>query len=215
MTHVHVWLAGTPGGTQWFHMVSGHIAIAADDSYFSFWPPRKIGNKHNVGLLCPCEADFSRTTIESDIEGMEHEPDESVVIDGLDEVAIRRAWVNVRRCATAYELMRVNCCTVSSRLLNAGIPVRFRWPDALDSKRDVQLRRLILGTRTEELDPNLGLPVMTPSVVLFFALLLKNRIEDHGWSEDDVLNDVRAIQRRTGQNYSFMQGLFGLLRRLR
>jgi hypothetical protein len=83
----------------------------------------------------------------------------------------------------------------------------------LNNGKNVELIRMITGTTTESLGSSFDVPSITPSVILFFALLLRNQLAVEGRSEDDVLEEVRAIQRQAGGPASLVQAFFRFLRR--
>lgn len=189
MIRVYVWFPGKPGGTKWFHAVTGHIAMQIGRDYCSFWPSKdkKGGTKENIGLIVPSPADFSKTSYNADVLGMEYPAEEVVEINGLDEQSMIREWNKIKKQKTLYELDKANCCTVTAKLLNVGFTSTKVGRSFLTQPGKSSLKDLINSS-------NYFGGIKTPSVLIFFAYLIKNQVEGLGQTEDEVMNIVRRKQ---------------------
>jgi hypothetical protein len=186
MVKIYLWFPGKPGGTKWFHAVTGHIAIQIGKDYCSFWPcqDKKDGTKENIGMITPSPADFSKVSYSADILGMEYPADDSVDIAGLDEQSMLREWNKLKKQKTLYALNGANCCTITARLLDVGFintkaGRNFMRRSEASSLKSAINSSLIYSQTT------------TPSVVLFLAYMIKNEVEGLGQAEDEIMNIVR------------------------
>jgi len=195
MAIVYVWFPGEPGANTWGHMVAGHASLQTTHGYFSFWP--RAGKKRsNEGLVAPEVADFSKTTLESDVQGMGWQPDATLPIERLDETAMMAGWTQIKADQTPYRLLDINCCTVTGHLLNLGIVKQIER----SGNRPIgkYLTSLLAATGQPWLTKTASVPMVTPSVLLFFAHLTKDYIEDTGHSEDYAAAQVQQLRGSKG-----------------
>lgn len=187
MVRVYLWFPGKPGESKWFHAVTGHITIEIGSEYCSFWPrqDKSGGSKENIGLISPSPADFSKTSYNADVLGMEYPADDFVEIVGLEEKSMICEWNKIKNQKTLYELDRANCCTVTAKLLNVGF-INTKIGRIFMAKTEKSSLRSLMN------DSNNFSGFKTPSALLFFAYLIKNEIEGHGQTEIEIMRSVRG-----------------------
>ena len=205
MTVVYIWFPGDPKRTDWFHRISGHAALRAGRTYCSFWPDMKNMGKEKVakGLFSSAPANFSRISHELDLKGMGYKNDESVDIEGLDEASVIAAWKKLKKSGISYRLLETNCCTVTNYLLNVSFQATALGVEIMATdtpvRPDTKYLHLILNASSSPtLNPGMGLPTVTPSVTMSFALLVKNALSGFPWSESEIFRFVKQRRREAG-----------------
>lgn len=197
MVEVFVWKPGDPREFRFFHLIAGHASIRIKDEYFSFWSAEGKKGKRNIGLIHASPADFSRVSYEMDREDMGYEPDAVIHIDGLNERAMIADWKRIKANATKYQLFDTNCCTVAGKLLNVGLVNTDKWRRELADRAGEWLLESLRITENESLDSASGVPTMTPSVLFYYALLVKNAMEGYKESEDELHRRVKYWKSKT------------------
>ena len=195
------------------HGIPGHVALQVGTEYCSFWPARnKKGGRENLGVIRPSAADFKKISYESDAEGMEYEADDAVELEGLNEKSVLREWKNIKGRSIKYQLLNVNCCTVSTKLLQTGF-INTSWgQDFMESHAGPNLRQVMDSASTDVTD----VMFLTPTSVLFFTYLIKNASEDWGYTERQVrdlvkqkFDEAHPLQQERGWLGAWLEGLFG------
>jgi hypothetical protein len=119
----------------------GHASLLVDATYVSWWPegrgriPSKVSNQ--VYSVSP----IRNRTLAQDIQAEQQQPDHRILLDGLDEMAIKNWWQSfgLTRDGQLYqgplqpwETLAQNCSTVAARGLSIGgadklVPWRKAW----------------------------------------------------------------------------------------
>lgn len=214
MADVFVWFPGDPKVHRFFHLISGHVAVQASGNYYSFWPGRGKKLERNLGLTKAAPADFEKVSYAVDRDGMGYERDVAVSINGLNEQAMRTEWNRIKSNATHYQLFNTNCCTVSGRLLNVGLVNTEKWRTTWEPRAGRWLRTCLDMTTGASLNPKSDVKTVTPSVTLYFALLVKNAVEGYEETEDEVYRRVKAEQSKAMPWQQYTGGLTGAIARL-
>jgi len=197
MAEVFVWLPGDPAQHHFFHGVAGHVAVQVSSNYYSFWPGRGKKMERSIGIFKAAPADFSKVSYEIDRRDMGYERDAAISIDGLNELAMANEWDRIKGNATRYELLSTNCCTVSGRLLHVGLVNTDKWQRTLERQAGRWLRECLSITTSVSFTPTVAMHSITPSVILYFAMLIKNANEGYSEPEDQVLRRVKEIYFKT------------------
>ncbi|MDN3637369.1 hypothetical protein QWY82_00985 [Simiduia curdlanivorans] len=97
----------------------GHASLDVDGVYISFWPKGAANAKKDVKIGEMHDAAYpSSYAVDRKIE--RREADVKVMLDNLDEKAIKAFWQAFKDKSEQYNMLKSNCSTVTAMALEAG-----------------------------------------------------------------------------------------------
>jgi len=120
LTNVYIWFNGSEG--------VGHTSmLIAQQTYVSYWPGGGGADaKKDIKLKQTHEAAWM-SGLRADQRLERRAQDATISLDGLDEAAMIRAFLDLKASAPRYNMRKHNCSTVIAYLLEIGskIPAPF------------------------------------------------------------------------------------------
>lgn len=96
----------------------GHASMQVGEVYMSFWPEGTAGKK-DVTLKQSHPGAFIES-LEEDILNEGNRQPQALTVEGLDEAAMLRTFVDLGAAECRYNVVRMNCASFAAAVLEAG-----------------------------------------------------------------------------------------------